>query len=129
MPRNKTDSPLAKKYGQARVVRARNLVQASLGIKPGSEKDKDKIPWAIIGKIVQDEVKGKKLVTPKDIKDAQERYKKYGPDPSMKRYFKASKEKEKKEKEKERAKKKTTDTKRRIVKKKVSRETSKKRKK
>ncbi len=103
MPRNKTDSPLAKKYGQKRVVMARNLVQAKLGIKLGSEKEKDKIPWAIVGKIVQDEVKGHKYVKEKDIRDAQQNFKKHGPEPSMRRYFKASKK--------------------RIVKKKVSRET------
>ncbi len=104
MPVNKTKSPLAKKYGQKRVVRARNLVQAKLGIKPGSEKDKGKIPWAIIGKIVQDEKKGGKVVKQSDIKSAQKKHKTKGTSPSMKKYFKASKKNVSRETSKKRKK-------------------------
>lgn len=104
MPANKTKSPLAKKYGQPRVVRARNLVQAKYGIKPGSEKDKDKIPWGLIGKIAQDEKKGGKLVKKSDIKAAQKKHKRKGTSPLMKKYFKQSKKKVSRETSKKRKK-------------------------
>ena len=88
MPRNKTTSPLAKKYGQKRVVRARNLVQTQMGLKPGSKSAGKKIPWGVVGKIVQDEVKGGKVVKKSDIQAAKKRVKKKGKTPSAKRYLK-----------------------------------------
>ncbi len=88
MPANKTTSPLAKKYGQKRVVLSRNLVQARAGIKPGSERAKDKIPWGLVGKIAQDEKKAGKNIKKSDIDKAKKEYKKKGKSPLIKRYMK-----------------------------------------
>lgn len=88
MPVNKTKSPLAKKYGQKAVVRARNLLQTQMGLKPGSESAGKKIPWGVVGKIVQDEKKGGKNVKQSDIRKAKKRVEKKGKTPSAKRYLK-----------------------------------------
>jgi len=93
MPRNKTTSPLAKKYGQKRVVRARNLLQTQMGLKPGSKAGGKKIPWGIVGKIAQDEAKGGKLVKESDIRKAKKRVQAKGKTPAAKRYLKQTRNK------------------------------------
>lgn len=90
MPVNKTTSPLAKKYGQKRVVRARNLLQARMGLKPGSKSAGKKIPWGVVGKIVQDEKKAGKTIKKSDIKKAKKSYKKKGLNRSGKKYLEQS---------------------------------------
>ncbi len=90
MPINKTTSPLAKKYGQKKVVRARNLLQAQMGLKQGGEAAGKKIQWGVVGKIVQDEVKGHKVVKKSDIEKAKKRVSSEGKTPSAKRYLKES---------------------------------------
>lgn len=109
MPINKTKSPLAKKYGQKRVVRARNLVQSRMGLKPGSKNAAKKTPWGIVGKIVQNEAKAGKTIKKSDISNAKKTYKKKGLTKSSKRYLAQSKKK-------------------RTIKNNVSRETSKRKK-
>lgn len=98
MPRNKTTSPLAKKYGQKKVVRARNLLQSRMGLTPGSKSAGKKIPWGVVGKIVQDEEKSGKTIKKSDMKDATKDYKRHGLSRSGKKYLKESKKKTKLEK-------------------------------
>jgi len=88
MPVNKTKSPLAKKYGQKDVVRARNLLQTQMGLKPGSESAGKKIPWGVVGKIAQNEKKAGKTIKQKDIKKAKKRVESKGKAPFAKRYLK-----------------------------------------
>ena len=88
MPINKTKSPLAKKYGQKAVVRARNLLQTQMGLKQGTEASGKKIPWGVVGKIVQDEKKGGKTIKKSDIKKAKQRVENKGKTASAKRYLK-----------------------------------------
>ena len=109
MPKTKTKSPLAKKYGQKAVVRARNLVQARMGLKEGGEAAGKKIPWGVVGKIVQDEKKAGKTIKKSDISKAKKTYKKKGLSKSGKRYL-------------------AETAKKRTIKKNVSRETLKRKK-
>jgi len=88
MPINKTKSPLAKKYGQKKVVRARNLLQTEMGLKPGSESAGKKIPWGVVGKIVQNEKKAGKTLKQSDITKAKKRVESKGKASFAKAYLK-----------------------------------------
>jgi len=87
MPKNKTTSPLAKKYGQKRVVRARNLLQTEMGLKPGSKNAGKKIPWGVVGKIVQNEKKSGKTIKKQDINKAKRRLTQKGKAKFARRYL------------------------------------------
>jgi len=66
MPGDKSKSPLAKKYGQKRVARARDLVKKQMGKSLKSTDDAD-IPWGIVGKIAKNEKMAKKTISRKKI--------------------------------------------------------------
>ena len=83
MPFNKTDSPLKAKYGERNVARARDLMKARLGVGMGVYKYDDKLPWALIGTIARNAKKAGKIVSPKDIRNAQMAFKQNGLPPSL----------------------------------------------
>lgn len=66
MPGDKSSSPLAKKYGQKRVARARDLVKKQRGQSLQSTDDAD-LPWGIIGKIAKNQKMAKKTISRKKI--------------------------------------------------------------
>ena len=78
MPWDKTTSPLVKKYGEQRVLRARNLVARRLGISVNDESAMKKFPWALVGHIAQEEHKAGKTIKKKDITQAKKTYAKKG---------------------------------------------------
>ncbi len=66
MPGDKSKSPLAKKYGQKRVARARDLVKKQMGKSLKSSDDGD-IPWGIVGKIAKNQKQANKTISRKKI--------------------------------------------------------------
>ena len=66
MPGDKSKSPLAKKYGQKRVARARDLVKKQQGQSLKSTDDAN-LPWGIIGKIAKNQKMANKTISRKKI--------------------------------------------------------------
>ena len=78
MPWDKTKSPLVKKYGEKRVLRARNMIARRLGIDVNNESAMKKFPWSLVGHIAQSEQKAGKTIKKKDVAQAKKTYAKKG---------------------------------------------------
>ncbi len=86
MPGDKSKSPLAKKYGQKRVARARDLIKARSGQKLSSTDDST-LPWGLIGYIAKKQKSAGKTIKRAKIKKAQTTTKRKGVAKSLKRRY------------------------------------------